>query len=508
MQSEQRGRRRIRASWGLLALSAPAYVGIVLLRDAGYVNDWSVTTYILVLGANFLANLVSHFVFTAFPESHGAAQLRAATSALTTALVLYTAGWGSILAVGFMVGATEVQRIVPRPGIWKHNVVWMLVAVTLGELAVRFLDVPTVVPASLGHFIAIVGSICLVLAIRVLGLTSDAARASALEVQSRSEHFEALVRHATDVIGVIGADGTIESMSPAITELLGLTPEELAGRPMREIVHPDELARARALTETLPDRPDHSFTVEVRMLHADGSTRLTVATLTAPADWGGRLILNLHDITTQRGLEELLRHQATHDHLTGLWNRAAFHELVSTSCARAARHGSTVAVLFIDLDGFKQVNDTQGHDVGDAVLKEAAQRIQSVLRQTEYLARLGGDEFAVLAEPVEDDAQMAEIAERLLDALAEPWSGIGEASLTASVGIATHAGAGAHPEMLLRDADASMYEAKRRGGRQWHLGRPTIRAEAGGDGANEAGHGSGLPDGLEVVADAPHVTTA
>ena len=142
------------------------------------------------------------------------------------------------------------------------------------------------------------------------------------------------------------------------------------------------------------------------------------------------------------------------------------------------------------------------------MLKEAAQRIQSVLRQTEYLARLGGDEFAVLAEPVEDDDQMVEIAGRLLDALAEPWSGIGESSLTASVGIATHAGAGAHPEMLLRDADASMYEAKRRGGRQWHLARSTIRAAVSEDGDDDRASAGGLPGGLEVVAsDPPTVTT-
>jgi diguanylate cyclase (GGDEF)-like protein len=222
-----------------------------------------------------------------------------------------------------------------------------------------------------------------------------------------------------------------------------------------------------------------SFTVEMRLRHVDGSTRLTVATLTAPDEWEGRIILNLHDITTQRGLEELLRHQATHDHLTGLWNRAAFQELVSTSCARAARHGTTLGVMFVDLDGFKQVNDTQGHDAGDAVLKEAASRIQRALRQTEILARLGGDEFAVLAEPVEGHEHLVDIAVRLLDALAEPWDGIGDATLAASIGIASHTGAGAHPELLLRLADAAMYEAKRRGGHQWQAACPTIRAEHG-----------------------------
>lgn len=468
-----------RASWGLLALGAPAFVGIMALRNLGYVADLPVLTYVVVLAVTASTNLASHLVYDRWAEHRWAAEVRTAASAFTTALVVYAAGWGSILGIGFMVGATEIHRVVPRAGVWKSNVAWTTLSIVIGQVAVQLGWAPSLIDPDVGHFIALVTVLCLTLALQVLGKAGEATRAAEQELRERSEHFEALVRHATDVIGVLTHEGTIQSMSPAISELLGWRPAELAGTAIREIIHPDELDRARDIVARLPERSERSFTTEIRLLHRDGTTRLTVATLTAPDDWEGRMILNLHDITTQRGLEELLRHQATHDHLTGLWNRAAFHELVATSCARAARHDSTMGVLFVDLDGFKQVNDTQGHEVGDRVLREAAQRIQAALRQTEILARQGGDEFAVLAEPVDDEQQLVEIASRLLDALGQPWEGIGDATLSASIGIASHKGPGAHPEMMLRLADAAMYEAKRRGGRQWRCSSPTIRSEAG-----------------------------
>jgi len=471
--------RTPRASWGLLALGAPAYVGIMLLRDVGYVADLPVWTYVVVLAITATTNLVAHLVYDRFSDARWAAEVRTAASAFTTALVVYAAGWGSILGIGFMVGATEIHRVVPRSGMWRSNVLWTTVSILIGQVAVQLGWAPSIIDPHVGHFIAFVTIMCLVLALRVLGKAGDATRAAETELRERSEHFEALVRHAIDVIGVLTPEGIIESMSPAIGDLLGRTSAELEGTPIREILHPDEIERARDLVLRLPDRAERSLTIEVRLQHADGTTRLTVATLTAPEGWDGRMILNLHDITTQRGLEELLRHQATHDHLTGLWNRAAFHELVSTSCARAARHGSTMGVLFVDLDGFKQVNDSQGHDVGDDVLREAAERIQGALRQTEILARLGGDEFAVLAEPVESEEHLVEIASRLLEALGRPWTGIEDATLSASIGIASHTGPGAHPEMMLRLADAAMYEAKRRGGRQWQCSCPSIRSEHG-----------------------------
>jgi diguanylate cyclase (GGDEF)-like protein/PAS domain S-box-containing protein len=451
----------------------------MMLREREYVARLPVWVYVLILGITACTNLTAHLVYDRFATTRWAAELRTAASAFTTALVIYAAGWGSILGIGFMVGATEIHRVVPRRGMWRSNVMWTTLSIVVGQIAVQVGWAPSIIDPERGHFIAFVTVLCLVLALRVLGKAGEAARAAEEELRSRSEHFEALVRHATDVIGVLSPDGIIESVSPAIADLLGHSPGALEGTLMRDILHPDEIERARDLVARLPERAERSLTVEVRLLHADGSTRLTVATITAPDDWEGRMILNLHDITTQRGLEELLRHQATHDHLTGLWNRAAFHELVSTSCARSARHGSTMGVLFVDLDGFKQVNDSQGHDVGDGVLREAAERIQAALRQTELLARLGGDECAVHAEPVDGEDQLIEIATRLLDALGQPWDGIGDANLSASIGIASHTGAGAHPEMMLRLADAAMYQAKRRGGRQWQCACPTIRSEHG-----------------------------
>jgi diguanylate cyclase (GGDEF)-like protein len=178
----------------------------------------------------------------------------------------------------------------------------------------------------------------------------------------------------------------------------------------------------------------------------------------------------MHDVTKQRELEEQRRHDALHDPLTGLWNRPAFAQYAEKACARAARDGSTLALLFVDLDGFKQVNDTLGHSLGDDVLVEVARRLRGCLRGTEVLARLGGDEFTVLVERVSGARDAIEIADRIHATLTQPIDGIeGKLVLGASVGIALSEQGKLTSAELLRDADHAMYTAKRSGRSGWKL---------------------------------------
>jgi diguanylate cyclase len=160
--------------------------------------------------------------------------------------------------------------------------------------------------------------------------------------------------------------------------------------------------------------------------------------------------------------EMKLQHRALHDSLTGLPNRALFLDRLTHAVAWSKRHKSTFAVLFLDLDRFKVINDSLGHEVGDQVLTEVAQRLHGVLRSSDTAARYGGDEFIVLCEEIADEQQAIGIAERLADAIDRPLDA-GHTSVTASVGIVVASDTDAEPEVLIREADAAMYRAKKRG---------------------------------------------
>ncbi len=186
-----------------------------------------------------------------------------------------------------------------------------------------------------------------------------------------------------------------------------------------------------------------------------------------------------HARERKRGEQRLLA-LAQHDPLTGLANRAAFLDRLSVACTRSRRGPEHCAVLFIDLDRFKQVNDTHGHEAGDALLQEAARRIEGTVREYDTVARLGGDELAVLVEDPHGEAFLRELGTRILNALAEPMRlGELELSITGSVGIATFPEAGRLPSDLLRAADAAMYQAKQSGRSRLASFRDMVAASTG-----------------------------
>lgn len=193
-----------------------------------------------------------------------------------------------------------------------------------------------------------------------------------------------------------------------------------------------------------------------------------------------------HARERKRGEQRLLQ-QAQHDPLTGLVNRAAFHDRVTVACTRARRGGRRFGVMFIDLDRFKEVNDTLGHEAGDALLQEIGRRVEAAVRDYDTVARLGGDEFAVLVEDIESEGRVTELARRILDAFALPVRHEGhDIAITGSIGIAVHPEAGRATADLLRAADEAMYLAKQSG-----RNRMQVYASHGRNGA-------GTPPGQEV----------
>jgi diguanylate cyclase (GGDEF)-like protein/PAS domain S-box-containing protein len=295
-----------------------------------------------------------------------------------------------------------------------------------------------------------------------------ARRAGELQVaaaKARSEaRFRALVHHSSDVLTLTDAQLAIRYQTPSVTRLLGWTAEELAGTTLTDLVHPDDRLLLLTAHDEAVTGASRDTVSEVRLRHRDGGWRHVQSVHTdLLADRDVRaVVVTTRDVTAQKQLEAQLQHNAFHDALTGLANRALFADRLQHALARTDRAATPVAVLFVDLDDFKAVNDGAGHAAGDALLTSVAGRLRRALRPGDTVARLGGDEFAVLLE----DARASEAtatAERLLAALAEPFAADDATDvprMTASIGIAVGA-AGQHDAAeLLRHADVAMYAAK------------------------------------------------
>ena len=287
--------------------------------------------------------------------------------------------------------------------------------------------------------------------------------------EKRSEaRFQQLVRHSSDAVMIIGRDGRIRYQTPSVVRVLGYLAVDLDGAALERILHPDEADHvASFLDQLVHGSPETVRTIDAQLLRADDSVihaEIVGVHLLDNPDVDG-IVLTIRDVTGRHTLEDQLRHQAFHDALTGLSNRALFIDRVEHALARIRQADSpTPAVAFIDLDDFKMVNDSLGHGAGDEVLRAVADRLRGCLRSGDTPARLGGDEFAVLLEDAPDTGAVVEVAERILDALHEPVVVDGrEVYARASIGIATRRGPTTTPDELLRNADLAMYTAKANG---------------------------------------------
>ncbi|MBY0492135.1 MAG: EAL domain-containing protein [Gemmatimonadaceae bacterium] len=282
-----------------------------------------------------------------------------------------------------------------------------------------------------------------------------------LEAESR---LAALVNHASDLIMILDVDSTIRFVSPSAQRILGMTPEQLVSTDGLGLLHDDDVDNAQLLLGRLLQHPSAQETFVCRVQHGGGGWRWmeVVCTNHVGTDSINGLVINLRDVTERRELEGKLEWQAFHDPMTGLANRVLFSDRVGHALERRQRNGMELGVLFIDLDHFKIVNDTLGHAAGDALLREAARRIQGAVRGADTVARLGGDEFAVLLEDA-SAKECIETGERLLHQLTRAFTIEGREVFTgASIGV-TVAELGVSLDDLVRDADVAMYVAKGEG---------------------------------------------
>jgi len=277
--------------------------------------------------------------------------------------------------------------------------------------------------------------------------------------------FRSLVQNASDVIAVAGPDTTLMYESPAAERILGRDGDSLRNAKLADLIHEDDLAAFLAFTRSLMTG-DTATAAEARFRHQDGSWRHLeiVGSDQRHNPAIGGLVFNMRDATERKALEEELRRQAFHDRLTGLANRASFSDRLEHALSRGVRTGSSLSVLFLDLDKFKAVNDRLGHPAGDRLLEYAGRRLLQCVRAGDTVARFGGDEFAILLEDLTSVETAVETANRVLRTLREPVQIDGtEISPRASIGIAFSDSRDASADVLLRNADIALYVAKDRG---------------------------------------------
>lgn len=268
-------------------------------------------------------------------------------------------------------------------------------------------------------------------------------------------------------VALCSPTGDVLQANPALCDLLGVTPAQLRGRSMFEHIHPGDRDVALAACSTLQVSPRAQHELETRFVHSGGRTIDVVVSTSMVRRCDGEpqhVVMYVQDISVRKALEAQLVHQTLHDALTSLPNRVLLADRLAHALAGRPSEGHAVALLYVDLDGFKAVNDTHGHDVGDELLAVFAQRLLQLVRPEDTVARLSGDEFAVFGE-FSGPGEAERVAERIRRAAAEPFTlSTGTVAIGSSIGIATSRPGDVSPQGLLQAADRAMYAAKAGGG--------------------------------------------
>jgi len=291
------------------------------------------------------------------------------------------------------------------------------------------------------------------------------------------DRFASLIANASDVIMIVEADGALRFVSPACERTLGFKPEEVTGKNLLDVWAGPDSERLRTLLTEIAATPTGTVG-PVELAIERGTTRYVLESVGSnltndPAVRG--LALNFRDISERKALEEQLRQMAFHDPLTLLANRTLFKDRVEHALTLAQRGHGSVAVLFLDLDNFKTINDSLGHDAGDRLLQAVAQRIVKNTRASDTVARLGGDEFAVLLERICAPSEVKRLAESLIETLGVPFAlNAVEVRVAASIGVA-FATSAAGTESLLSNADIAMYHAKAAGKNRFAVFEPQMQ---------------------------------
>jgi diguanylate cyclase (GGDEF)-like protein/PAS domain S-box-containing protein len=433
---------------GIFATVPLAALALPALSDRGLIAPTPLPILLALLFACCLANLTVQWLDRRATASTGL-RLRTAVAALSTAWFVYATGLGSLLVIAYAIGIADAVRVHGSRA-WRPALEWATVAVVLGEVAIAIGVAPTVVERSIGHLVAITTLCCLAILARTFGIAARSAETATAEVEQSRQYFHDLVQHSADIIALVTPDLELAYVSPGIEPLIGRSPEDCIGRPIEDVLGPD----ARDDIAMVKRDADLDEVATCQWFLANAESRWAQARITVRVDRS--LVLNIRDITDQRALELELEHRASNDALTGLPNRAALIARLA-----ALEPAKRITLLFIDLDGFKTINDSLGHKRGDAVLRDVAQTIAAQVTPDVVVGRLGGDEFLAIL-PHANPADAKALASQIICAIEEAGTRHSRYPLSASIGIAAGS-PGDAPDRLLHRADQAMYEAKETG---------------------------------------------
>jgi diguanylate cyclase (GGDEF)-like protein/PAS domain S-box-containing protein len=332
-------------------------------------------------------------------------------------------------------------------------------------------------------FAALASAFVVVFAAGLMTALSRQRRAS--DSLARSEaRVRASFNQASVGIAETALDGRFMQVNQKLCDMLGYSEQELLGRSLVDITHPDDRVASNEFAERLFANQSESFTAELetRYLCKDGAV-IRVLVTTALVRHAGRnpnyYVSMIQDITERKELQERLIHQANYDGLTELPNRGLYYDRLKQALNQAQRRKGSVGVLFIDLDRFKNVNDTLGHELGDQLLKQVSGRLTQCIRAGDTVGRLGGDEFAIVLSEIAKAQDSGLVAQKVIDTLAKPFQLDGtEVFVTASIGIATYPDDSKDGDTLVKNADAAMLRAKGLGKNtyQFHVAEMNVRA--------------------------------
>lgn len=457
-----------------------AFVAILVLMHFGYVVHISPWAWVGVFILVPIVNLVVDRVYER-RQSPAALNLRVATQVAAVTAVIYLTGWGPVLWGAYAFIALEViSRCGSRA--WVSVVGWSLTGMAVGQVSMWQGWIPSRLPMPQATAITIMGAFVLFFVIRMAGATMEQKEDAEAAVRLSEDRFRSLIQNSSDVTLIMSAQGTFTYLSPAVETLLGFHPDELVGRIATDSIHPDD--REYVIVRLGDEFTSHPSTtvLEFRMLRRDGTSRnveAVVANQLERASVGG-YVANVRDITERKKFEELLSHRALHDPLTGLANRQLILDRAEQMLVRARRTGDPVAAFFVDLDNFKDANDSLGHEAGDRLLQAVASRLVGLLRTSDTVGRLGGDEFVILAEGISLSAGPAGIADRIRQVLKPAFyvEGFETIPITVSASVGIAVGDRETAQDLLRDADIALYRAKGSGRDQFIIFEEAMQVAA------------------------------
>ncbi len=443
-----------------------ALVGIVVLHQFDLAADVPLWVFVALLGAGAVWQQAPVQRLVAGDDPGGRLGLRIGVHLALATAVMYLVGWGALLAVAHIHVLTVHLRSSGSRA-WKPVVGASVASIAVGQVAVGTGLVESLLDPYLSHGLALMVMLGTVATARTLGRFVEQKEQAEAGSRLSDDRFRALVRDGSEVITMGDAEGNVSWVSPAALPVMGYKPEELHGQVLRGLYHPeDEVAAMELFTRLLASDSTVEHSAELRVRHADGAWHwheiIARNMLAHPAVHA--IVAHQRDITERRAAQDRIAYAASHDSLTGLANGPTLKRDLERALAQGTRYQHPVAMLFCDLDGFKAVNDTYGHDVGDRLLQTISSVIKRTTRETDSPGRLGGDEFGVVLTRVRNAEEALSVAQRLIDGIAAHASVAGlKLDVGCSVGVAVAYPGGTDAKTLMRKADAAMYRSKRRG---------------------------------------------